>query len=62
MTTHEPLRTPAELVPAPAAPEAADRTPRYRPRELGVGYGRSSGYARARSFVAPRNDQTLRCR
>jgi hypothetical protein len=62
MTTNELLRSPAELVPARPAPESSDRTPRYRPREMGVGYGRSSGYARARSFVAPRNDQALRCR
>jgi hypothetical protein len=62
MITHELLRSATELVPACPAPEASERTPRYRPREMGVGYGRSSGYARARSFVAPRNDQALRCR
>lgn len=62
MTSNELLRSPAEAVPARPTPEGSERAPRYRPREMGVGYGRSSGYARARSFVAPRNDQALRCR
>jgi hypothetical protein len=42
---------------APAAPRRE-----YRERDFGVGYGRSSGYASARRYVAPWNGQPhFRC-
>lgn len=34
-----------------AAPAPAVETPRYRARDFGIGYGRSSGYAAARSYA-----------
>lgn len=61
-TANELNRPHPELALATRATAAPDRTPRYRPRELGVGYGKSSGYARATSFVTFRGDQAIRCR
>ncbi|KFN50460.1 hypothetical protein [Arenimonas composti] len=40
----------------PVLPMAA----RYRRREIGTGYGRSSGYAQDRSYVRGRGDDLLR--
>jgi hypothetical protein len=40
-----------------AAPDAA---PRYRARDYGTGYGRSSGYAQDRSYTAGFGDRMLR--
>ena len=40
------------------AARTANETQRYRARDIGVGYGKSSGYARTRSFIA----ETLRGR
>jgi hypothetical protein len=33
---------------------------RYRERDYGTGYGRSSGYAQDRSYTAGRGDRMLR--
>ena len=57
-----------KAVPAPAtvAPPAnddtreADAPPRYRARDYGTGYGRSSGYAHDRSYTAGFGDRMLR--
>jgi hypothetical protein len=34
---------------------------RYRPREHGMGYGRSSGYARERQYAQTPNASLFRC-
>lgn len=48
---------PTLAVPVPAAPRRE-----YRERDFGVGYGRSSGYASERRYVAPWNGQPhFRC-
>jgi hypothetical protein len=53
-------RSPRPAVAAQAAPAAPRRE--YRERDFGVGYGRSSGYASARRYVAPWNGQPhFRC-
>ena len=48
---------------APAPLEACDgpnRPDRYRRRDFGTGYGRSSGYAQDRSYTAGRGERLLR--
>ena len=58
-TQHSP-RSPRPAVATQAAPAAPRRE--YRERDFGVGYGRSSGYASARRYVAPWNGQPrFRC-
>lgn len=48
------MKAPSPPSPTPSRPapplQARDR---YRPRDFGVGYGRSSGYASGRSYTAP---------
>jgi hypothetical protein len=46
-------RTPAVTAPLPSRPLPAqdDGHERYRERDFGVGYGRSSGYAQARRYA-----------
>ena len=52
--------SPRQAVAAQAAPAAPRRE--YRERDFGVGYGRSSGYASERRYVAPWNGQPhFRC-
>lgn len=53
-----PASVPAVNVVVPDAP--ADNAPRYRTRDFGTGYGRSSGYARASSYTEGRGDRMLR--
>ena len=55
----------ARAVPAPVVnvvvPDVPARNaPRYRARDYGTGYGRSSGYARASSYTEGRGDRMLR--
>jgi hypothetical protein len=57
----------AAVSPAPTAAVAAVapanddlNANRYRPRDYGTGYGRSSGYAQDRSYTAGRGDRMLR--
>ena len=59
--------TPVRAVQAPSASvqPANDETleadvPRYRSRDFGTGYGRSSGYAQDRSYTAGFGDRMLR--
>ena len=40
--------------------DAADAAPRYRARDYGTGYGRSSGYAHDRSYTERFGDRMLR--
>ena len=40
--------------------EPARNAPRYRARDIGVGYGRSSGYAQSHSYTAGRAQGMLR--
>ena len=59
---------PAQTVPAPAATvrpanddvRDAETAPRYRARDFGTGYGRSSGYAQDRSYTAGFGDRMRR--
>jgi hypothetical protein len=56
---------PASPAPVPAldasrAPASIKVAPRYRERDYGTGYGRSSGYARASSYAASHDGQLLR--
>ena len=39
---------------------AVESSPRYRARDYGTGYGRSSGYAQDRSYTAGFGDRMLR--
>ncbi|TNJ35032.1 hypothetical protein [Arenimonas terrae] len=52
------IAAPVVNVVAPDAP--AHNAPRYRARDFGTGYGRSSGYARASSYTEGRGDRMLR--
>jgi hypothetical protein len=55
--------TPATTAAVTAADPANDdalNANRYRPRDYGTGYGRSSGYAQDRSYTAGRGDRMLR--
>lgn len=54
---------PAATVPAivaTAAPSPVRVSPRYRQRDYGTGYGRSSGYAVASHYTADRDHAMLR--
>ena len=55
----------AEVAPVAATAPAndssdTDNAPRYRTRDYGTGYGRSSGYALDRSYTAGFGDRMLR--
>lgn len=50
---------PVAIAATPANDDLAS-TDRYRPRDYGTGYGRSSGYALDRSYTAGRGDRMLR--
>ena len=47
---------------ASPVPTNVRTVPRYRQREVGVGYGTSSGYASTRRYASDRGDVPLRCR
>lgn len=53
-----PASAPVVHVVVPDAP--VRNAPRYRTRDFGTGYGRSSGYARAGSYTEGRGDRMLR--
>ncbi len=53
-TTKTPAATPTNLLVLPARRER-------RERDFGTGYGNSSGYAAARSYVAARGLPRFRC-
>ena len=57
-TATRPTPAPVVNVVVPGAP--AHNAPRYRARDYGTGYGRSSGYARASSYTEGRGDRMLR--
>lgn len=50
----------APVVAAMAAPMPARAAPRYRQRDVGTGYGRSSGYAMDSRYTADRDHALLR--
>ncbi len=52
--------TPAALPANDPLVEPNDANRRYRARDYGTGYGRSSGYAQDRSYTAGRGDRMLR--
>ena len=56
----QPKRTPAAVVAAHAAPVPSRVAPRYRQRDVGTGYGRSSGYAMDSRYTADRDHALLR--
>jgi hypothetical protein len=56
----QPKRAAAPVVAATAAPIPARATPRYRQRDVGTGYGRSSGYAMDSRYTADRDHALLR--
>lgn len=53
---------PARIAPANDASHdaVAETAPRYRARDFGTGYGRSSGYAQDRTYTAGFGDRMLR--
>jgi hypothetical protein len=53
-----PARVPA--LDATLAPAPVRLAPRYRERDFGTGYGRSSGYARATTYAARHDGELLR--
>ena len=56
----QPVAAPA-VVPANDDPGHANgNAPRYRARDFGTGYGRSSGYAQDHSYTAGFGDRLLR--
>ena len=52
--------TPAPVIEAVAAPAPVRIAPRYRQRDYGTGYGRSSGYAMDSRYTADRDHALLR--
>jgi len=57
----QPAATVAALaLEAVAAPSPVRISSRYRQRDMGTGYGRSSGYGRETSYTHARNDGLLR--
>ena len=52
--------TPVAVIAPANDPSDAETTPRYRARDYGTGYGRSSGYAQDRSSPAGFGDRMLR--
>jgi hypothetical protein len=61
MHSHAPLapRTPAPVLPASGPDHIA--SPRYRARDVGSGYGRSSGYAAERRYTSDWGQVRFRC-
>lgn len=59
--SHAPLapRTPAPVLPANGPAHLA--SPRYRARDFGSGYGRSSGYASDRRYTSDWGQVRFRC-
>ncbi|MFD0724456.1 hypothetical protein [Lysobacter brunescens] len=59
--SHAPLapRTPAPVLPASGPDHLA--APRYRARDFGTGYGRSSGYAAERRYTSDWGQARFRC-
>ena len=59
--SHAPLapRTPAPVLPANGPDPLA--SPRYRARDFGTGYGRSSGYASDRRYTSDWGQARFRC-
>jgi hypothetical protein len=55
-----PDKRPANEPIADAVDETTDLARRYRARDYGTGYGRSSGYAQDRSYTAGFGDRMLR--
>jgi hypothetical protein len=53
-------RTPAPVLPASGPAHLAG--PRYRARDFGTGYGRSSGYAAERRYTSDWGQARFRCR
>lgn len=51
---------PAQAVCVVVPDEPARNAPRYRTRDFGTGYGRSSGYARGSSYTEGRGDRMAR--
>lgn len=51
---------PVPALAATDAPAPIRVAPRYRERDYGTGYGRSSGYARASSYAASHDGKLLR--
>lgn len=62
MHSNAPLapRTPAPVLPASGPNHLA--APRYRERDFGTGYGRSSGYAAERRYTSDWGQVRFRCR
>lgn len=52
--------TPAPVIAVVVPDVPAHNAPRYRTRDYGTGYGRSSGYARASSYTEGRGDRMMR--
>ena len=52
--------TPARVIEAAHTPSPVRISPRYRQRDFGTGYGRSSGYAAASHYTADRDHALLR--
>ena len=60
-TSRAPVAPTTHIVPTNELVVAvADNGPRYRTRDIGTGYGRSSGYAQDRSYTAGFGDRMLR--
>lgn len=57
---NKPTANPAKALAAPVAAKLAFGE-RYRPREVGTGYGASSGYASARHYADTRAPSYFRC-
>ena len=56
-----PQAVPAPVAAAPANDDTrTESAPRYRARDYGTGYGRSSGYAQDRTYTAGFGDRMLR--
>lgn len=51
---------PVPVIQAAAAPAPVRMAPRYRQRDFGTGYGRSSGYALDSRYTADRDHALLR--
>ena len=55
-----PQAAPPATVPANDDFRETEAAPRYRARDFGTGYGRSSGYAQDRTYTAGFGDRMLR--